>query len=449
MSLRFHFDQEQHEARVAASDRQGAQERAAAALQALIASPPGFLSELEDTGLIPAVRSVADAMPDADAVVVLGIGGSSLGARTLYDALAPAGAPRFVFLDNIDPATIEALDLPWARTQILMVSKSGSTAETIAQFLFLRGRMENAGVDWRQQVTVITDPERGPLRELVREHDLRSLPVPPGVGGRFSVLTAVGLLPAALMGIDLDALLGGARAVARDLGGATGGAIAHLAAHHFATYRSGRAIQVLLSYSDRLRTLGAWFAQLWGESLGKRLDRSGAEVWTGSTPLPAVGATDQHSLVQLFREGPDDKQYWVLGHPHPGPNSAAPAAIPADAAEVHPDFGYLAGSSLAELFDAERRGTIGALREAGRPVVEIAVDAVDARHVGALFVVFEVLTAIGGDLYDVDPYDQPGVEAGKVAAFALMGREGYADKGRELLAILDREPGPAFQIDLD
>ncbi|MEM7165893.1 MAG: glucose-6-phosphate isomerase [Planctomycetota bacterium] len=417
-------------------------DQARASVGALPQSASGFLRSL-DEDFVPGVQDVAARCGDFEKIVLLGIGGSALGARTILDALAPEST-RVEILDNIDPHTIEGIArrLPLDKTAFVVTSKSGSTAETIAQFLFFREQLlANRVKDWQRHFVVITDPERGPLRELAAREGLPTLPVPPEVGGRFSVLTPVGLLPAALCGIDISELIAGAKAM-RDgiLADPNEHPVTQLAAAHTVLARDGGAtIQVLMSYCDRLRTFGAWFAQLWGESLGKKVARgSETPVWRGSTPLPAVGATDQHSLVQLFAEGPADKQYIFVG----AEAEDATGALPANAAELHADFGYLAGHSLRELFRAEHAGTIQALRTVGRPVTELTVDQVDARHLGALFVFFETLTAVVGDLYEVDPFDQPGVEAGKIAAFARMGRSGYAEKAA---ALFGESPQPQPQ----
>ncbi|MCA8960144.1 MAG: glucose-6-phosphate isomerase, partial [Planctomycetes bacterium] len=360
------------------------------------------------------------------------------------DALAPEKRDRLVVLDNVDPDTVtRALSDDDLRDALfLAISKSGSTAETIAQLLYFRGRMKRAGLDdWSRRVIAITDPSRGPLRELAEREGMLTLPVPTDVGGRFSVLTPVGLLPARLLGLDGEALIAGARdlrdEIIQNLDGPSAAAVVDFVATQAAlALDHGQSIQVVLSYCDRLETFGDWFCQLWAESLGKRVDRSGSVVHRGSTPLGAVGATDQHSLVQLFREGPDDKQYWVMSVDESGD----PAEIAEDAAEIHADFGYLAGTTIDGLFRAERRGTVAALRAAQRPVSEIVLDRLDARHLGALFFWYKLATSLAGDLYNVDPYDQPGVEAGKIAAFALMGRAGYEERAREILDSAESDP---------
>ncbi len=422
-------------------------EKLQSTVKSLEASPPGFLEILDEgDSVAERCREEAARLQKFETVVVLGIGGSALGARTVRDALAPEFAARLVVIDNIDPVTIvrtrDSLDPK--STAFFVVSKSGSTAETAAQLILFRTWLLEAGCNPAEHITLITDPKNGPLRALATRDGYSTLEIPPRVGGRFSVLTPVGLLPAAVLGIDPAELLAGARAMWHAVRDQEDHPLLDwVAGHAIRAEHAGQQIQVLMSYSDRLSTLGDWFAQLWGESLGKKLDRAGKVVHRGSTPLAAVGATDQHSLVQLFAEGPADKQFLILGLD----GARAPLTpLGAEAAELSADFAYLEGHSIDELFEAERIGTIQALRAAGRPVARLQLEKLDAATLGALFVFFELATVLAADLLDVDPYDQPGVEAGKIIAFARMGRAGYEEKVRELLGeVAEETPGaPLF-----
>jgi glucose-6-phosphate isomerase len=386
------------------------------------------------------VKEVADSFGQwFENVVVLGIGGSGLGAVTLRDALlgpywnerdqeAREYFPRLYVLDNPDPATVgpllDRLDL--RRTLFDVVSKSGSTAETMALYLVIRERLAAlVGADKvRGHFIFTTDPAKGALRQIADAEGIPTLPVPPNVGGRFSVLTAVGLWPAAVTGADVDALLAGAGAMAErcrtdELAKNPAGLLATLL--HHATVERGMPIHVLMPYSDRLRSFALWFQQLWAESLGKAVDRAGRTVNVGATPLPAVGAVDQHSQVQLFMEGPRDKVVVFIAVEDPGD----PIAIPALHREIV-ELGYLGGHTLAELLDAERRATADALRQAGRPSMTIEVERVDAAALGALFMLFQIATVYAGALFGVDPLDQPGVELGKRLTYGLLGREGFS-----------------------
>ncbi len=391
---------------------------------------------------LPAQRENADAavafaksLPEAITdVLVLGIGGSSLGGRALYQALvgppelaqAAPGKRRLHFPDNSDPWLLAKLlrVLRPEQTLALVISKSGGTVETAAQMLVVE---EWLGAHRATQLVAITDPEQGSLRALARRDGLATFPIPANVGGRFSILTAVGLVPAALAGIDVHALLDGARAVAEacrapELRENPAGLLATLhVAHH---ERFGRNIHVLMPYADALRPFAAWYVQLWAESLGKRFDRAGKKVELGPTPLPAVGATDQHAQVQLFMEGPRDKLVTFVAVESLDEDLGIPRAEGANA--------YLGGHRLSTLLDAERRGTTLALARDGRPSMTLVVPRIDARSVGGLLFLYEAATAIAGELYDVDAFDQPGVEEGKKLAFGLLGREGYEEVGERV-----------------
>jgi glucose-6-phosphate isomerase len=367
-------------------------------------------------------------------VVVLGIGGSGLGAVALREALLGPSwnergdedrgwFPRLHVLDNPDPVTVDALlgRLDLRKTLFVVISKSGSTAETMAQYLVARERV-GLVVDpdnLRGHFLFITDPEKGVLRAIAEAEGIPTLPVPENVGGRFSVLSPVGLLPAAVCGIDIEALLDGAaemeaRCRGAELGSNPAGALAVVL--HAADTELGRPIQVLMAYADRLRAFTLWFQQLWAESLGK-LREDGP---VGPTPLPAVGATDQHAQVQLFMEGPQDKIVVFLAVDAPDEDVTIPDLHPGEGA-----LAYLAGHTLGELLDAERRATTEALRRGGRPSVTLELGSADARAIGSLIMLFELATVYAGALYGVDPLDQPGVELGKQLTYGLMGREGY------------------------
>jgi glucose-6-phosphate isomerase len=367
-------------------------------------------------------------------VLLLGIGGSALGPIALRTALRPPAwnalsddrrdlYPRLHVLDNVDPDTIRAtlggLDL--RRTLVLVVSKSGGTAETMAQYLLVRAALDEAvGEGAREHLVFVTDPEKGSLRPIARREGLAALDIPANVGGRFSVLSPVGLLPAALIGIDAQGLLEGAaemraRCATDDLAANPAGTYAAL--QYLAHERHGKPVHVFMPYADPLRDMAAWFVQLWAESLGK-VRADGVSV--GPTPLPALGATDQHSQVQLFMEGPADKTVTfvaVAGREDRGP-------IPPLYRDV-PDLAYLGGHTLGELLDVERRATAGALARRGRPNMTFTLDAVDARHVGALIFLLEMATAYAGELYGIDAFDQPGVELGKQFTYGMLGRPGF------------------------
>jgi glucose-6-phosphate isomerase len=393
----------------------------------------GFLDLPGDEALYRQVTEfAARARGRFDDVVVLGIGGSALGPIALRTALRPpawnslsaegrGGHPRLHVLDNVDPATIAALldRLELRRTLFIGTSKSGGTAETMAQYLVVRERLDHAVSERaRDHLVFVTDPEKGALRAVARREGISALDIPPAVGGRFSVLSPVGTLPAALVGIDTAALLAGAGDMARrcetdDLRRNPAGVFATL--QWLADQSLGRRIHVLMPYADALRDLAAWFVQLWAESLGKQ--RADGGVGVGPTPLGALGATDQHSQVQLFMEGPADKSIAFVAVRE----VAVDLQIPPLHADV-PELGYLGGHRLGELLDIERRATAGALARRGRPNLTIEVDRVDAWNLGALLMLLEIATIYAGTLYGVNPLDQPGVELGKQFTYAMLGR---------------------------
>jgi glucose-6-phosphate isomerase len=381
-------------------------------------------------------------------VVILGIGGSGLGAKALRDALLGPfwndmsderrdHFPRLHVVDNPDPFTMRGLleRVNPARALFNVVSKSGATAETMAQYLLVRERVESAiGAEKaRGHFLFTTDPASGALRRIGEAEDIPMLPVPENVGGRFSVLSPVGLLPAAVCGVDVDALLAGAadmeaRCRSPRLSENPAGVLAALL--HHADRTQGRPIHVLMPYSDRLRSVALWFQQLWAESLGKARTVSGEPTVTGPTPVAALGATDQHSFLQLLMEGPGDKVVLFAEVEDHGPDDV----IPKRHQEIK-ELAYLGGHTLGELINTERRATAEALRLEGRPNATLFMPRIDEGTLGQLLMLLQVATVYAGALYGVDPLDQPGVELSKRLTYGLMGREGV-----EPPALLDSDP---------
>jgi glucose-6-phosphate isomerase len=388
-----------------------------------------------------------------DDFILIGIGGSSLGAISAIQALAhpfrnllPAeqrGGPRFFVLDNPDPekvsATLSTVDL--SKTLVNVVTKSGQTAETMANFLVARDALEKAvgQENAREQIVATTDPESGLLRKLADQEGYRTFPVPPGVDGRQTVLSAVGMLPAAMCGVDIGGLLAGAAAMrerckSTDIFANAAALFAAIA--YLSDTGKGKAMLVMMPYADALFGIADWFRQLWAESLGKRLGTDGKEVFAGQTPIKALGAIDQHSQIQLYTEGPNDKLLCLTGVEH----YRAEVRIDGTPAGI-PDLDYLDGAELGTLLDRERLATAWALTEARRPNLTLSIPTIDAGIVGEFYFMHEFQTVVAGGLYGVNPFGQPGVEAGKNATYALMGREGYED----LKATLTRKPeGPDY-----
>lgn len=380
-----------------------------------------------------------------DTLVVLGIGGSALGTTALTTALLhpfhnllPSverkGVPRVFVVDNVDPDQIaglyEHLDL---RTTLFNVaSKSGSTAETMAAYLVARKLLEQSvgRIRLSEHFVFTTDPFSGVLRELAHSEGIRAFGIPTGVGGRFSVLSAVGLLPAAIAGIDVLGLLEGARVMQAWIDEAdviSNPAYLYALMLFIQQTRYQRSIDVMMPYAAALRDVADWYRQLWAESLGKAYTRHGATIHAGLTPVKALGATDQHSQIQLYTEGPDDKVVTFLRveeFRHEVPVPAPPAG--------GEELAYLSGHTMAEILNAEQEATAWALARHGRPSMTITLPRIDAGAVGQLLYLLQMATAVAGELYEVDAYDQPGVELGKEATYALMGRAGYESLAEDI-----------------
>lgn len=396
---------------------------------------------------LEAIKSQAESLRGlADNLVVLGIGGSALGATAVDMALnglwrhslpRRQGGMRLYVADNSDPrmftSLLEGLDLE--RTAFNVISKSGSTAETASQFMVVLDRLERAlgPEEARRRLVLTTDPVAGSLRPLAALQGFPALAVPPNVGGRYSVLSAVGLLPLACAGHDIDALLAGAgRMAARCLAPEMTANPAYLfAALAVDFWRRGRNVLVMMPYVSDLFGLAQWFAQLWAESLGKALNLKGETVNLGQTPVAAVGATDQHSQLQLYMEGPHDKLICFVTLDNYGCDLEIPALYPELDA-----MAYLGGRSLAELIQAEAKATAAALADQGRPSLALCLPRLDEDALGQVLFLLEAATVAAGSLLGIDPLDQPGVELSKKLTYGLMGRPGF-ESHRQRLEELD------------
>ena len=372
-------------------------------------------------------------------IVVLGIGGSALGPRALASALLPDPLlvhgkkhPRLLVCDNIDPDKLaDTFKLAFSSSSLfLVISKSGATPETGSQLLYVVSKLKKIyGPSWKKHLVLITDPEKGLLRGFANQHKIESLEIPPKVGGRYSVLTPVGLAPAALLGIDPNDLIRGATIIDEIVFGShkSGNPAELLAALYFLFSRRGRNMLVMMPYSSKLADLSEWFGQLWAESLGKKLSLNGDEVREGTTPVRALGATDQHSQLQLYLEGPRDKLVNFIKVE----NFADELPIPKASSGLE-QLSWLSGHSFAELINVEQFATSASLARQSQPSLTISVPKVDAYNLGALFYLFEIVTVIVGGMWEVFPFDQPAVELGKQYTAALMGRPGFKEKEKEL-----------------
>ena len=371
-------------------------------------------------------------------LVVLGIGGSALGGITLHHALHPpfynlltprerAGFPRIFFAENVDPDGFHGLLnlLDMRKTLFNVISKSGETAETMAQFLIVRELLKKKLGEKRygDHLLITTDAQSGWLRQICRSEGLADFTVPQGVGGRFSVFTPVGLVPAALTGIDCDELLSGARLMdgqckREDVWKNPGALLA--AALYLLDVKRKKRMVVMMPYCDALKDLAFWFRQLWAESLGKK-------EGVGPTPINALGVTDQHSQLQLYMEGPLDKVIIFIAVKKFHETLSIPRAYPAlEGAR------YLGNHTINELIEAERMATEYSLTKNRRVNCTITLPLLNAFTLGQILCLLEAATVFAGFLYRVNPFDQPGVEEGKKLTYGIMGRKGYEEKRREI-----------------
>ncbi len=386
-----------------------------------------------------------------EAVVVLGIGGSALGNIALQTALrhpfwnalskeGRGGYPKMYVLDNVDPDQFNGLlDTLPENTLYNAISKSGTTAETMSQFVTIWQMVKaKHGDKAKERFVVVTDPKAGYMRQIVDQEGITSFNVPEGVGGRFTVLTPVGLFSAAVCGIDVRALLAGAAEMAERCTTPElreNPAYLLAAIYFLLNTKHDKPMAVMMPYAAALKDLADWFRQLWAESLGKRKSLSGADVFVGQTPIKALGTTDQHSQVQLYAEGPFDKVFTFLRVEHFARDFAFPNPFPTVEAAS-----YLAGHQMGELMNAEQAATEVALTDAGRPNLTITFPEVSPKSVGQFLMLYEVATVISGKLYGIDPLDQPGVEAGKKATYALLGRAGFEAEADRIRQIRDAKP---------
>ena len=380
---------------------------------------------------------------ECETFVVLGIGGSALGPIAVFNALkhlyynelprSVRKAPKFYVLDNVDPERVSALlDVIDLNTTIFnVITKSGATSETMSQYLVVMDMLNKKfGRKAREHVIATTSESRGNLIKLATEEGYETFYIPDGVGGRFSELCPVGLLPAAVVGIDIEEMLRGAREMDQLCQNNTSidknPALAMALLQHL-SIKQGKNVSVMMPYADSLKYVADWYCQLWGESLGKEKDVDGNLVNVGQTPLKCLGATDQHSLIQLFNEGPYDKVITFLEVA----NYRTDIFIPAGCDKV-PDVNFLCNNTMGTLLSNELYATKYALTKRGRSNFTITLDKVDEYHIGALLYMLQMQTAYIGVMLNINVYNQPGVEGGKNAVYALFGRKGYEAFAEEM-----------------
>ena len=378
-----------------------------------------------------------------DNILILGIGGSALGARAISEALLHPywnllskeqrnSFPKIFFLDNIDPDQIIGLlnILDLKKTLVNVITKSGSTAETMSQFMLIKDILEKElGDDYRKNIIATTDREMGVLKQLADQEGYKTFYIPDDISGRFSVFSAVGLLPLSLVGIDIDQFIQGIKDM--DLALKNTDIHHNIAAQnaliHYLMFKDKKiSMSVMMPYSSRLKYVPDWYSQLWAESLGKEYDRAGNKVNVGQTPIKAVGATDQHSLLQLLTEGPNDKIVTFIKVKEYDNEVLIPQIF------EYTSIGYLGGKTFNRLIDAEENSTRISLNDYKKPNVTFILPKIDAYHLGQLFYLLEVQTAITGELYNIDTFAQSAVEQSKNYTYALMDRVGYEDSREEL-----------------
>ena len=378
-----------------------------------------------------------------DNVLVLGIGGSALGGIAVTEALLKPywnlltseqrnEFPRIFFLDNIDPDSmsglLEMLDLK--KTLVNVITKSGDTAETMSQYMIIKDLLyKELGDDYRKNIVVTTDKKMGILRQLADQEGYKTFFVPDDVGGRFSVFSAVGLVPFALVGLDIDQIINGVKDM--DLALKNTDINQNIAAQgaliqYLMDTKLGKNLSVMMPYSSRLKYVSDWYVQLWAESLGKEVNNNGEKVNAGPTPIKALGATDQHSQIQLYKVGPNNKIISFIRTENFDTTLEIPKIF------EYTGIGYLGGKTINDLINAEADSTRVALADYSRPTMTIWLEKVDEYNVAQLLYMLEVQTAIAGELYNINTFNQPGVEQAKNYTYALMGRAGFEESAQTL-----------------
>ncbi len=387
------------------------------------------------------IYTASDIRQRADNFVVLGIGGSALGPTAVFNALChfrhndldpDKRSIKFFVEDNVDPermlALLDVIDVK--RTVFNVITKSGATSETMSQYLIISDILKKKiGDKWADHIIATTSESSGNLIKLAKVEGFKTFFIPDGVGGRFSELCPVGLLPAAVLGVDIISMLRGASEMDKACNSADPFKNSALMAAvlQFIAMEKGKNISVMMPYADSLRYMADWYCQLWGESLGKAVDLDGNKVNVGQTPVKSLGVTDQHSQVQLYTEGPFDKVVTILAV-----DKFRGDVVIADGAEEFADVNFLCGHTLSELLNTERIATEYALTRSKHMNNTITLGEVNANTIGQLIMFFELQTAYCGSLMNIDTFNQPGVEEGKNATYALFNRKGYEEKRKEL-----------------
>lgn len=383
----------------------------------------GFINILSEKKMIAQMDKVFQSIRFAKTLVVVGIGGSDLGARAVQQALEMDRPAMDVFFhgDSTDPVAITRLlrQIDLNETVFCIISKSGETIETISQYVLFKAILKQQTDDWADHFVFITDAKNGILRVEADEHKILTLPIPEDVGGRFSVQTTVGLFPSLAMSVDIEQLLKGAQSVVKEYKDIAKA----IATDQYYLYLQDICVNILMPYSVQLEEFARWYRQLWGESLGKEQK--------GILPIQARGPADQHSQIQFYTEGALFYSVLFLRVEKRDDDYTL------DDVDIEA-VSYLKGHSYHEIINAEQQATALALKKLGRPSATLSIDKLDAYGLGQLFMVFELAVVYLAEMLGVDAFNQPGVEEGKVMMYALLGRSGYEHKKEEIEALIKK-----------
>ncbi len=388
---------------------------------------------------MPTIKTIAESLSQKyENILLLGIGGSTLGFRSIMQSLKGSfyncfalsnKLPRIFTLDNADPILAKQLGetLDFKKTALIYVSKSGSTPEPAANFIYFYKIFKEAG-GTAKDIVIICDQGDNGINRIAKNIDCHTLHIPHDLPGRYSVLSPVGFLPAELIGIDSKKILDGAVKMHNAIVNTPTqtNAIFILGTCLFELAKKGKLIHVLFNYSNVLSEFGLWFVQLWAESLGKQKSLTGNVINAGTTPLSALGATDQHSLLQLFKEGPNDKVFGFVTIDNLPCDVTLTNEFPSEI-----EYSYFAGHTMGEQLKTEQISTEMSLVQAKRPCYRILLPDISASTIGGLFYFMESLVVFVAQLWQINPFDQPGVEEGKNMTYSLMGRKDYASKRQE------------------
>ncbi len=404
----------------------------------------------QDAVVADIIATAKEVRKKFDNFVVLGIGGSALGPMAVFQALChlrhnelpkrARKAPKFYVEDNVDPERMQALldVLDLNKTVFNVITKSGSTSETMSQYLIITDILKQKfGDKAGEHIIATTSETKGNLIKIAKTENLKTFFIPESVGGRFSQLCPVGLLPAAVLGINIKQLLQGAAYMDKKCRtqNIKKNSALMAAVLQYIAIKKGKNVSVMMPYADSLKLMADWYCQLWGESLGKAVDLQGNKVFAGQTPVKALGVTDQHSQVQLYTEGPFDKVVTLIGV-----GEYRKSVTISEGCEQFPDVHFLSGHTMNELISAEMLATEYALTVKERLNSIIMLPEVNAHTIGELLMFFMLQTAYIGAMLNIDTFNQPGVEEGKNATYALLGRKGYEKKAEELNSRPQKQP---------